>query len=99
MRDPLAMTAEKVTQIIQQKGSITLSELESEIDASYNLIFLAIDRMVAESKLQIKKWGRDYLISPHKFGHVPSMDLLESGELPGEMSLRCESQYIAQDLE
>ncbi|MBI5197032.1 MAG: hypothetical protein HZA19_00305 [Nitrospirae bacterium] len=98
MQDSLSITQEKVQRVVQQKGNITLSELEAEVDASYNLIFLALDRMVAESKLRIERWGRDYMISG-KAEHLSSMELLRNGELPGEMSLRCESQYIAQDME
>jgi hypothetical protein len=111
MRDPLTLTAEKVGNIVQQRGSITLSELESEIDTSYNLIFLAIDRMVSERSIQIKRCGRDYILSENGAG-AGSEALLTAGyppivsrslgigsDLPGEVSLRTEAQYLAQEIE
>lgn len=109
MRDPLTLTAEKVGNIVQQRGSITLSDLESEIDTSYNLIFLAIDRMVSERSIQIKRCGRDYILSENVSGSealltasyppIVSRSLGIGSDLPGEVSLRTEAQYLAQEIE
>lgn len=49
------LTADRIQNIIQKThGSVTLSHLESVPDASFNRIFLAIDRLAAEEKKQFK---------------------------------------------
>jgi hypothetical protein len=73
MRNHLTLTAEKVQKVVQQKGSIALSDLESEVDASYNLLFLALDQMAAESRIRIRKFGRDYMISRVSAPHAPDL--------------------------
>src|SRR3972149_7666222 len=40
MQDLLSITVGKVQDVVQKKGSITLSHLESTINVSYNLLFL-----------------------------------------------------------
>ena len=62
MQDLLSITVEKVQDVVQKKGSITLSHLESTINVSYNLLFLAIDRLSAERKIQIRRKDMDYII-------------------------------------
>lgn len=47
------LTADRIQNIIQTHGSVTLSYLESVTDAPFNLIFLAIDRLAAENKIRV----------------------------------------------
>ena len=63
MHDLLAITVEKIQDVIQQKGSISLSHLESMVNVSYNLIFLAIDRLSSEHKIRIRRKDSEYIIS------------------------------------
>lgn len=62
MQDLMSITVEKVQDVVRKKGSIPLSHLESIINVSYNLLFLAIDRLSAERKIQIRRKDRDYII-------------------------------------
>lgn len=66
MHDLISLTAEKVRNVVQRMESITLSNLESTVDASFNLFFLAIDRLTTDHKITIKRGGRDYLVSIQK---------------------------------
>lgn len=59
----LLLTAEKVQDIVQKQGSITLSHLESALEVSFNLIFLALDRLAAEHKIRVRRGEWDYIIS------------------------------------
>ena len=63
MNDLIDLTASRIDSVVKQQGSITLSNLEYAIDASYNLIFLAVERLVARGKLRLKKSEGDYIIS------------------------------------
>ena len=63
MNDLIDLTASRIHTMVQQQGSITLSNLEYAIDASYNLIFLAVERLVATGKLNVKKDVWDYTVS------------------------------------
>ena len=63
MIDLISLTARKVQDVVEEKGSVTLSHLETEVDASYNLIFLAIDQLVLDKKILIIKEKWDYVIS------------------------------------
>ena len=63
MKEPVNEISKQILDIVTKKGGITLFELEQTLDASYNLIFLAIDRMVTNNTLNLKKCGRDYLLS------------------------------------
>ena len=63
MYNLLSATVERVQDVVQQNGSVTLSYLESILDTSFNLIFLAIDKLSRENKIQIKKGGKDYVLS------------------------------------
>ena len=63
MTDLISLTARKVQDVVEEKGSVTLSHLETEVDASYNLIFLAIDQLVLDKKILIIKEKWDYVIS------------------------------------
>lgn len=59
----LLLTAERVQDIVEKQGSITLSHLEHTLDASFNLLFLALDRLAAEQKIRVRKGEWDYIIS------------------------------------
>ncbi len=63
MNDLIDLTASRINAVVQQQGSITLSNLEYAIDASYNLIFLAVEQLVATGKLSLRKGEWDYIIS------------------------------------
>ncbi len=63
MNGLIDLTASKIHTMVQQQGSITLAKLEYAIDASYNLIFLAVERLVATGKLNLKKDEWDYTVS------------------------------------
>ena len=63
MTDLISLTARKVQDIVEDKGSVSLSHLETMVDASYNLIFLAIDQLVLDKKILIIKEKWDYVIS------------------------------------
>ncbi len=63
MYDLIDLTASRIDSLVKQRGSITLSNLEYAIDASYNVIFLAVERLVAKGDLRINKNEGDYLIS------------------------------------
>ena len=63
MHNLLSVTADRVQNVIQQNGSVTLSQLEAILDTSFNLIFLAIDKLSQENKIQVEKGGQDYVLS------------------------------------
>ncbi len=42
MQNQLSMAVEKIHDVLQQKGSMSLTNLESTVNVSYNLLFLAI---------------------------------------------------------
>ena len=46
MTDLISLTARKVQEIVEEKGSVSLFHLEAMVDASYNLIFLAIEQLI-----------------------------------------------------
>jgi len=61
--DMIDLTALRIEDIVSQHGSISLSRLEYSIDASYNLIFLAVERLVAKGNIRLNKVSGDYIIS------------------------------------
>ena len=63
MHNLLSVTVDRVQDVVQQNGSVTLSQLETILDTSFNLIFLAIDKLSRENKIQIKRGGKDYVLS------------------------------------
>ena len=63
MYDLIDLTASRIDTVVQQQGTVSLSSLEYAIYASYNLIFLAVERLVARGKLQIRKNEGEYIIS------------------------------------
>ena len=63
MNDLVSLTARKVQVVVEEKGRVSLSHLETEVDASYNLIFLAIDKLVADKKIRLIKGDLGYTLS------------------------------------
>lgn len=62
MQNQLSMTVEKVKDVLQKEGSLSLTNLESTVNVSYNLLFLAIDHLSLEHKIGIRKNDSDYII-------------------------------------
>jgi len=63
MKEPLSNVSKQIKNLIDKKGSMTLFELEQNLDTSYNLIFLAIDSMVSSNEIILRRCGKDYYIS------------------------------------
>ena len=63
MKEPLSNVSKQIKNLVNKNGSITLFELEQTLDTSYNLIFLAIDNMVSNNEILLKRSGKDYFIS------------------------------------
>lgn len=63
MNETLLLTAGRVQDIVQKQGSVTLSHLEETLSASFNLLFLALDRLASENKISLRKGEWDYIIS------------------------------------
>ena len=63
MKEPLSNVSKQIKNLIDKNGSITLFELEQNLNTSYNLIFLAIDRMVSSNEIILRRCGKDYFIS------------------------------------
>ena len=63
MKEPLSNVSKEIKNLIDKKGSMTLFELEQNLDTSYNLIFLAIDSMVSSNEIILRRCGNDYFIS------------------------------------
>jgi len=59
----VSITSDKILTLIKEKGCISFSELENSLDDSYNLIFLAIDKLARENKIVLQRNRFDYLIS------------------------------------
>lgn len=62
MKNMVSLTAERVRDIVQKNGCISLSALEKTVDASFNLIFLAVDHLVMNQAVVLRKNRRDYVI-------------------------------------
>ena len=63
MQNILSVTVDRIQNVVQQNGSVTLSQLEAILDTSFNLIFLAIDKLSQENKIHVEKGGQDYALS------------------------------------
>jgi len=62
MTDLVSQTARKVQDIVEEKGSVSLFHIETMVDASYNLIFFAIEQLVADKKIRLIKGELDYTL-------------------------------------
>ena len=67
MEAKVISTSEKILTLVKQKGSVSFSELEDSINDSYNVIFLAIDRLVRANKLNLQRKTNDYLLTTPGF--------------------------------
>lgn len=63
MQNLISLTAEKVQNVLQENGSVSLNSLELKVDASFNLFFLAIDHLALNQKITLKKVEKDYFVS------------------------------------
>ena len=86
MKEPLSLVSSQIKVLVEKNGSLTLFELEQALDASYNLIFLAIDHMVTSNQISLRRCGKDYLISAVNAG----------GKFPKDDS--CVNEYLCQDV-
>lgn len=57
------LVSQRIQEIVEGKNDITFAELEQSVDASFNMVFLAIDRLVADHIISLKRGQRDYIIS------------------------------------
>lgn len=62
MESKVLSTSKKILTLVEEKGCISFTELESSLDDSYNVIFLAIDRLVRENKISLQRNRADYLL-------------------------------------
>lgn len=86
MKEPIYQVSEQILELVEKNGSITLFELEQALDVSYNLIFLAIDNMVTANRINMKRCGKDYVLSGiHRGTKVPINDA-------------CVNEYLCQDV-
>lgn len=86
MRKPINEVSKQILDIVEEKGGISLYDLEQTLDVSYNLIFLAIDNMVANKQVNLKRHGREYFLSGVSRGE----------KLP--VSDNCINEYLYQDM-
>lgn len=62
MYDLIDLTASRIDTVVKEHGRMTLSSLEYAIDASYNVIFLAVEQLVAKGKLRLEKSEGEYIV-------------------------------------
>lgn len=74
MNNMLHQTKGTVQDIVQRTGSITLANLECAVDTSFNLLFLAIEQLIAENKIKIRRGEWDYIISAHEMAYDSAME-------------------------
>ncbi len=55
--------SDAIINVIDREGSLTLTELEKNMEISYNLIILAIDKMVVNHIIILRRHGVDYILS------------------------------------
>jgi len=68
MESKVSTTSERILTLVKEKGCISFSELEGNLTDSYNVIFLAIDKLVRENKINLQRNRTDYLLSPLNYG-------------------------------
>lgn len=67
MESNVMNTSDRILTLIKQKGIISFTELEDNLDDSYNVIFLAIDKLVRENKITLERKRTEYLLSTKNF--------------------------------
>lgn len=78
MESKIFSTSEKILTLVKQKGCMSFTELENSIDDSYNVIFLAIDKLVRENKLSLQRNTADYLLTTPR--HADENLLIDEAE-------------------
>jgi len=68
MESKVSTTSERILTLVKEKGCISFSELEGNLTDSYNVIFLAIDKLVRENKINLQRNRTDYLLSTPNYG-------------------------------
>lgn len=63
MESNVMNTSDRILTLIKQKGTMSFTELEDNLDDSYNVIFLAIDKLVRENKITLERKRTEYLLS------------------------------------
>jgi hypothetical protein len=63
MNSDITLVSEKIMECLKRQGAISFVELETSLNASYNLVFLALDQMVRDNKISLSKMGDDYQIT------------------------------------
>ncbi len=63
MESKVISTSDKILTLVKEKGCISFSELEGSLSDSYNVIFLAIDKLVRENKINLERNRTDYILS------------------------------------
>ena len=63
MSSTLSLVTQKIQEVVEKKHDVTFADLEQSVNASFNLIFLAIDEMVANHMISLRRVHRDYIIS------------------------------------
>ena len=51
-----------IIDLIKEHGSLTLAQIEEQLDTSFNLIFMAIDSLVSKRLIALKRQGTDYTL-------------------------------------
>ena len=51
-----------IIDLIKGHGSLTLSQIEKQLDTSFNLIFIAIDSLVSKRLIALKHQGMGYTL-------------------------------------
>ena len=72
MESKVSITSDKILTLVKEKGCISFSELEGSLNDSYNVIFLAIDKLVRENKINLQRNRTDYLLSTPNLGIILS---------------------------
>ncbi len=68
MESRVISTSDKILTLVKEKGCISFAELEGSLSDSYNVIFLAIDKLVRENKINLERNRTDYLLSTPSSG-------------------------------
>lgn len=68
MESKVISTSDKILTLVKEKGCMSFSELEGSLSDSYNVIFLAIDKLVRENKINLERNRTDYLLSTPSSG-------------------------------
>jgi hypothetical protein len=63
MNSEVNVVSERILEFVEKKGPISFIELENSLNISYNLVFLALDQMVRDNKIALRRKGNDYQIS------------------------------------